>query len=148
MEISFSVFAPKTKQVVIFEFYLSGFLKGIYFNDNAKGSFVIASIYEAPSQITYKPGSIPSEFAGMISAKCEVKDISTIDLTFEKFWEIYCYKRGNIERNKKLWAKLSSHEKILALGFINKLKAVYSREGKELPYPETYIAQHRWENEL
>jgi hypothetical protein len=142
------VYAPKTKQIVIYDFYLTGNIRAIIFNDNAKGGFVIASIQEAPVKINYIPGKIPAEFMGMLAAKCEIKDITNLDLSFIKFWNAYGYKRGNIERARKLWDKLTAHEKILALGFINKLKAVYDRERKDMPYPETYLSQKRWENEL
>jgi hypothetical protein len=146
--IRFSVYAPKTKQIVIYDYYLTGNLRNISFNDNAKGGFVIASIQESPISIMYLPGQIPIEFRPMIHAKCEVKDITNIDLSFTKFWNTYGYKRGNMERTKKLWEKLTAHEKILALGFINKLKSVYDTEQKAMPYPETYLAQKRWNNEL
>ena len=146
--IKFSVYAPKPKQVVIFEFYMSGYLKAIYFNDNAKGGFVSNSIVEAPVKIDYISGKIPPQFDGMKQVGCIVKDISVIDLSFEKFWNTYAYKRGNLARSKKLWAKLSEQERILALGFIAKLRVVYEQERKDMPYPETYLSQKRWENEL
>ena len=146
--ILFSVYAPVPKQIVIVEYYITGHIKAMMFNDNAKGGFVRTSINEMPHYIAYNPGTIPPEFAAMIKAGCEVKDITLIDLSFEKFWNTYGYKRGNIERCKKLWTKLSNHERILALGFVRKLKSVYEKEGKESPYPETYLSQKRWENEL
>jgi hypothetical protein len=146
--IRFSVYAPKPKQVVIYEYYMSGFLKSIYLNDNCNGGFAIISIVESPIKITYEPGTIPPEFKKMQLSGCEVRDITTVDLSFEKFIDIYQYKRGNLVRAKKLHGKLSDHERILALGFIRKLKATYERERKEMPYPETYLSQKRWENEL
>ena len=144
----FSVYAPKPNQVVIYEFYLTGFLKSIYFNDNSKGGFMMSSIVESPLRIVYAPGVIPPEFDPMKKAGCIVKDITEIDLSLDKFWNVYGYKRGNLIRTKKLWEKLSTHERILALGFIAKLKQVYERERKEMPYPETYLSQKRWENVL
>ncbi len=146
--IRFSVYAPKPQQIVVFDFYLSGFLKTIFFNDNAKSTFAFASVSEAPIKIDYVPGVIPAQFKSMIDSGCEVKDITKIDLSFAKFWDVYGVKRGNIARTQKLWGKLSDHEKILAIGFIRKLKIVYDREGKQMPYPETYLSQRRWENEL
>ena len=85
---------------------------------------------------------------GITKSGCEVKDITLLELSFEKFWNNYGFKRGNIERTRKLWDKITEAEKIISLGFINKLKAVYEKEGKQMPYPETYLAQKRWENEL
>jgi hypothetical protein len=146
--IRFSVYAPKIKQIVVYDYYLTGNIKAINFNDNANGGFIATAIDEAPIRINYIPGKIPAEFAGMIEAGCLVKDISTMDFSFDKFWQVYAYKRGNIPRCKKLWEKMSGHEKVLAIGFINKLRATYDREKKDMPYPETYLSQKRWENEL
>lgn len=148
--IRFSIYAPVPKQIVLVEYFLTGHIKAMHFNDNAKGGFVRASVIDVPFKIDYVPGSTQKhpEFLGIIKSGCEVKDITTLELTFEKFWNVYGHKRGNIERNKKLWTKMADSEKIIALGFINKLKAVYEKECKQMPYPETYLAQKRWENEL
>lgn len=146
--IRFSVYAPIPKQVVLAEYYLTGYIKSISFNDNAKGGFVSASIRDIPFKIDYTPGTQPREFIAIVKGGCSVKDITILELTFEKFWNVYAYKRGNIERTKKLWAKITEAEKIIAIGFINKIKQVYEKEGKQMPYPETYLSQRRWENEL
>ena len=144
----FSVYAPTPKQVVVCEFYLTGHLKALHFNDNAKGGFIRTSIAEIPISIIYTPNKPQSEFAAIVKGGCEVKDITHLDLSFLKFWNAYGFKRGNIERTKKLWEKITEADKIIALGFVNKLKAVYEKEGKQMPYPETYLSQKRWENEL
>ncbi|MDY0215381.1 MAG: hypothetical protein RBS19_00355 [Bacteroidales bacterium] len=146
--IRFSVYAPIPRQVVVVEYYLSGHIKALHFNDNAKGGFVRGSIIDIPLHINYVPKAKQIEFRAIAVAGCEVKDITNLELSFEKFWNVFAVKRGNIDRTKKLWAKISDAEKIIALGFINKLKAVYEKEGKQMPYPETYLSQKRWENEL
>lgn len=79
---------------------------------------------------------------------CQIKDISAIDLSFEKFWSVYDYKIGNKPRVAKLWEKLSKEERILALGFIRRMRVFYQTKKIDVPYPETYLNQRRWENVL
>jgi hypothetical protein len=144
----FSVYAPVPRQVVIVDYYLTGHLKSLHFKDNANGGFLRASLSDIPFRIDYTPGKPQNEFVAIMKSGCDVKDITNLELSFEKFWNVYGFKRGNIARSRKLWDKTSDADKIIALGFINKLKAVYEKEGKQMPYPETYLSQKRWENEL
>lgn len=70
------------------------------------------------------------------------------DTSFSGFWERYKYKVGNKKRAEKLWSLLSEKERLSALASIAKYdRFLATRQRMEKAYPETYLAQRRWENE-
>lgn len=88
----------------------------------------------------------PERLDSFKAVGCQVKDVSNIDLSFKRFWDVYANKVGNIKRCKKLWEQLPDEDKIMALGFIRRLRNLYQQKGLQMPYPETYLNQRRWEN--
>lgn len=80
-------------------------------------------------------------------AGCTVKDITNLDLSFAKFWQVYGNKIGKKPRVEKKWNELSHEDKIMALGGIRLLRQYYEAKGYNLPYPESYINGRLWENE-
>lgn len=71
------------------------------------------------------------------------------DLGFERFWEDYKNKVGNKKRAAKLWNAMSDGERAECL---RKLKAylfwLAGHPSVIQAYPETFLAQRRWENEF
>lgn len=77
--------------------------------------------------------------------KCTVQPIEE-DLSFESFWERYDLKVGKKDRAKKLWAQLSDLDKHKALKVIPKYNNWLIEKNINKVYPETYLAQRRFEN--
>ena len=146
-QIIFTVIAPRVpNSVVSFAYTLEGALIQIGFNADALPAFKLNSKLEAPLQITYEKGKIPAEFSGMIAANCLVKDISEFDFSYKNFADLYAYKVGHIDKQKRLLAALNFEETILAFAFIPRYKAYLNRTGVAQLYPERYLLQRRWEN--
>jgi hypothetical protein len=98
-------------------------------------------------EITYRQGVMPEEMQMWVKAGCEVRDISRIDLSFEKFWEVYGNKVGNKKGCEKKWNALEAHDRLLAIGVIPRMQRYYiEKRIDNMPYPETFLNQRRWEN--
>ena len=69
------------------------------------------------------------------------------DLSFERFWNLYAYKVGKIDRCKKLWSALTDAEKSLNLRQIPKYNNWLSGKSIDKAYPSTWLSERRWENE-
>lgn len=120
----------------------------VHFNPDAAAKFMTAALNEAPLSIHYTAGKIPIQFKPMSDVGCTVKDISKFDVSFENFWNAYANKVGDLKRVRKKWETLCFEDRILAFGFINRLRAYYTAKNLVFPFPETYINQRRWENIL
>lgn len=96
----------------------------------------------------YKGRPIEELFPGWWKAGYAVKDITDCDVSFERFWNLYGKKVGNKAGVEKKWGKLSWDERVMAIGCIGRMRRYYEKKGIDLPYPETYINQRRWENEF
>ena len=120
-------------------------LASVRWNSGSSAYFRRVIMDEVPVEIIYRPGEIPQAFAHWERAGV-VKDISEYDASFERFWNVYGNKMGNKPRVAKKWDKLDWEDRVLAIGSVPRLKAYYARHGFEMPYPETYVDQRRWEN--
>ena len=70
------------------------------------------------------------------------------DLSFDRFWNEYNYKRGNKARTEKLWKLLKDNDRAAVFHSIPKYNYFLScRPNQDKAYPETYLAQKRYENE-
>lgn len=125
--------------VAIVKYSLDGLLVEVTFNETAPPKLKRQFGKELP--IT------PEELERFRAGGCIVKDISNIDLSFEHFWQVYDYKIAP-QKCKALWNKLSDTEKIMALGYIKRLRNFYARKGYDMPYPERYLKHRRWEDSL
>lgn len=124
-------------------------LQGVRFLDTSSGEFISVILGHTPPYRRYKRGSgIEFLFPGWGMAGYEVKDISDIDVSFERFWNLYGKKVGNKAGVAKKWEKLSWEERVMAIGVVPRMRRYYEKKGLDLPYPETYINQRRWENEF
>lgn len=121
-------------------------LLSIAWNGEAADYFKQATMREIPPTITYEAGKTPREMYMWVSVGCEIRDVSNIDLSFEKFWQVYGSKMGNKNDCKTKWNKLEITEKMLALGAIPRMQKYHTGRGIGIPFPETYLNQRRWEN--
>ena len=70
------------------------------------------------------------------------------DFSFQSFWNTYANKKGNKPRAQKLWKALNDVEKAKALNYIKKYdNDLIMNQGIQKLYPETYLAQKRFNNE-
>jgi hypothetical protein len=144
----FSVVPPGNPQnVVILSYNYVGKLVTITFSHDCTDAFIHTAKNEAPVKIIPRTnGQLPKQFDAWLNVNCHIKDISNFDLSFEKFWTTYNNKVGNIARVKKKWNSMPAIDRIMALGFVGRMRNYYDRQGIMFPYPETYLNQRRWEN--
>lgn len=68
------------------------------------------------------------------------------ELTFHGFWETYGYKVGSKKRAEKLWDKMTDGQRLKTFLSIPEYDKYLSRKkNMEKAYPETYLAQERYE---
>lgn len=73
----------------------------------------------------------------------------SIVMEFTIFWEAYAYKVGKKARAEKIWKALNDSDRVLAIEAIKPYdRWLSSKHNLEKVYPETYLSQRRWENEL
>jgi hypothetical protein len=71
------------------------------------------------------------------------------ELTFTAFWEAYSYKVGNRKRAEKLWDKMTDGQRLKALTCIAEYdKYLARKKSMEKLYPETFLAQERYETDF
>lgn len=71
------------------------------------------------------------------------------DLSFNAFWEAYAYKVGKRERALKIWTGLNDADRTKCLKSIPRYNQwLGTKFNMERLYPETYLAQKRYDNEF
>lgn len=124
-------------------------LEGVSFLDGSGAVMEKTVLGHVPIQMRYRRGAnVELLWPGWRRNGYQVKDITDCDVTFERFWNLYGKKVGNKAGVAKKWEKLSWEERVLAIGCIGRMRRYYEKKGLDLPYPETYINQRRWENEF
>lgn len=70
-----------------------------------------------------------------------------INIPFDEFWNLYLRKQGSKSRCEVKWNNLTDDER---QKIITSLPAFFRsiRDAQFIPYPETYLNQKRWEDEL
>jgi len=79
--------------------------------------------------------------AGKTGMLTEVTDIS-----FDRFWTEYNYKKGKIAAFKE-WKKLSSDEMVKAIVRIKPYRFDCKCHNREMVYPERYLKDRRFDDE-
>lgn len=70
-----------------------------------------------------------------------------LNIPFSEFWDKYNRKLGDRKKCEKTWSKLKPEEREEIIKFIPKfLPTIKDRQFQ--PYPETFLNQKRWTNEL
>ena len=128
--------------------FLYAALYSMEWSEGCMDGHVRVSKAEAPTWIRYRKGQAVAEFEGWRRCGCTVRDITEWDVTFVHFWNRYSYKVGNKARAMKLWNALPEMERLLALGAIEKQRRHSESRRTDMPYPETYLSQRRWENQF
>ena len=125
--------------VAIVTYTLDNMLIGMTFNETAPEHLIRQFGKELPVH--------PDELQRFRAVGCIVKDISDLDLSFDTFWKVYDYKIAPM-KCKALWNKLSDEERIMALGYIPRLRNFYAKKQYDMPYPERFLKHRRWEDSL
>lgn len=123
-------------------------LRQLSFNAASTHRFIKATLVRVPQVIVCKGAGIPAEFQPFLDQKCLVKDVTTTDLSFTRFWDCYAYKVGNKVTVEKKWNALKAEDRLLALQGISRQRRHSESKHTDMPYPQTYIDQRRWENEF
>lgn len=69
-------------------------------------------------------------------------------LDFESFWNDYGNKDGNRKKAQQLYEKLTESERALVRDAVPRYKERCRMNNTVLCYPDTYLSQERWKNEL
>lgn len=121
-------------------------LRTVSFNDKSGYKFVRPVLMRVPSVIHYQEYGIPPEFKELQDERCVVKNTTETDLSFARFWGAYGYKVGNKATVEKKWNALKPEDRMLALQGIERQRRQSESHKTDMPYPQTYIDQRRWEN--
>jgi hypothetical protein len=70
-----------------------------------------------------------------------------IDLSFDRFWDIYG-KKVNRKRCEDLWKRISDGDKQACLSKIKKYQVYCKLNNRILKDPDTYLRNRNWEDEL
>lgn len=128
--------------------FVYGALHSMEWSEGCSCNDIAASKRDAPTWICYRKGQAVPQFEMWRKAGNTVRDITAWDVSFDRFWNLYAYKVGNKARAAKLWNALPDIERILALGAIAAQRRHSESRRTDMPYPETYLAQRRWENQF
>lgn len=128
--------------------FLYAALHSMEWSEGCNEQHIRLSKNTAPTWIHYRQGQPVPEFEGWRREGSTVRDITAWDVTFDRFWNQYAYKVGNKARAVKLWNALPEMERILALGAIAAQRRHSESRRTDMPYPETYLSQRRWENQF
>jgi hypothetical protein len=117
---------------------------------NDSDMLVGLEIHEVPDKNTHKeflldmPLSCKPEWLNRLKG-LKAEPMSE-DLSFIRFWNTYSYKVGKKARAERLWETLSPVDRQRALDFIGQYNAHLTVSNHARLYPETYLAQERWNN--
>lgn len=123
-------------------------LRSVTFNERSHYNYVKPVLTRLPSVIQIIGSRLPVEFGNLTQQRCTVKACTVTDLSFERFWNVYGYKVGNKATVKKKWEALKEEDRLLAMQGIQRQRRHSESHKTDMPYPQTYIDQRRWENEF
>lgn len=123
-------------------------LRKLSFNNSSTYKFAKPLLLRVPPVIVCAGQGIPAEFGELLGEKCVVKDVTVSDLSFAVFWNSYAYKVGNKATVERKWNALKPEDRLLALQGIIRQRRHSEAKHTDMPYPQTYIDQRRWENEF
>ncbi len=123
-------------------------LRRLTFNESANGQFVRAVLARVPSVVQWGEATVRPDMAPLLQSGCTVDDVTERDLSFARFWQSYGYKVGDRRRVERKWDALSDEDRLLALQGISRQRRHSDQHRTDMPYPETYLNQRRWENQF
>ena len=121
-------------------------LSSATFNTRSHYNFIRPVLTRLPSVIWIQDGRLPADFQKLIAERCVVKECTKQDLSFERFWSVYGYKVGNKATVKKKWEAMKEEDRLLAMQGLAIQRRHSESHKTDMPYPQTYIDQRRWEN--
>ena len=121
-------------------------LRSVTFNERSSYNFVKPVLLRLPAYVIPTEYGIPQEFGSLTTERCVVKNTTTQDLSFVRFWNAYGYKVGNKATVEKKWNALKPEDRLLALQGISRQRRHSESHKTDMPYPQTYLDQRRWEN--
>lgn len=71
-----------------------------------------------------------------------------INIGFENFWNLYNKKMGDKPLCEKKWHNLSDDERNKIMEILPKWKNKYAKDKQYQPYPEAFLNQRRWNDDL
>lgn len=77
--------------------------------------------------------------------QCKIKEVEP-DLSFERFWDVYGYKKGKRKMAENSWSKKSKAEKVMIIEHIPKYKKQCGIDRVDMAYPSTYLNQEYYKN--
>lgn len=122
-------------------------LEDMSFGGSSSMQFMNATLKMLPVWVEIGVTSVaPAQFSVLKGKGCTVRDITLRNALFTDFWNAYGYKVGNKKRCEILWNSLRPADRQLALGGIERQRRHSQKHNTDMPYPETYLRQRRWEN--
>lgn len=130
----------KNGKTMLFTFDLNGFLIAFKTDLNMND----ATVDYFKKQFLFKLSEL-DHYKQSIIFRCE--EILQ-DLSFTSFWNFYGHKKGNKKRAERLWNALTEVQMVKAFVDIRNYKNdLILNPNLMQAYPETYLAQKRFDNE-
>jgi uncharacterized protein YcfL len=104
------------------------------------------NVYTKPQSVDINTHSIV-EYSIVKDIKVKDNKENDINISFDVFWNLYNKKVGDKKKLEKKWNKLKNDERQKIIdtlpNFLNSIK-----DKQYLPYPETYLNNSRWNDEI
>jgi len=139
---SYTVTSKGFTGILTYEFDLSGLL--IAFKTDIKDEKVLKAMARRCPANNDEFKSTINELNGFVKNKLRVKE-TPVDLSFERFWNLYSKKASKKKESLKQWENLSENEKIKVLLYIPVYKSIKKQDGTELLYANTFLTNKNWE---
>ena len=103
----------------------------------------------SPEQLQWVKANLPLNEAGLKDLMAKAKKAQLVktegEVTFQQFYDAYGKKEKRI-RAEAVWNKMSHESRVAAYVYIAKLKKNYEKANTNLPHPDTYLTNRRWED--
>ena len=145
----YTTYTVKSKQdgfIWMFKYHLNGSLKGF--------NILEGQLSPKQSQWLFATGHFPVNqtiieqvWLKKLKANFEIT-IGAPNTSFDAFWDAYA-KKVKLTRSKQLWKKLNEATRLKALDGIRRYNNyLRANNGIAKANPDTYLSQHRWEDEF
>lgn len=106
-----------------------------------------------PDQVKWLHDNMPREHKDFpaFKARIEARKAKIIevqkDLSFNAFWEMYNYKKGDKKTCQRTWEGMAQADKVLAMNHIRVYKKFLAdNPSRDCLYPQTYLNRAEWDN--
>lgn len=122
-----------------------GYLKFGYDAEGVLVKFENNAILDA-IQLRYLSANFPFAMSELAEKLNKGKITECTDLSFERFWEEYGYKKDKISA-EKYWKKMPDNEKAKAISGIKRYRYDCKRSQRDMVYPIRYLRNMRYMDE-